>query len=53
MSAAWEVGTKPSTGFGYLVERCQCVAEHGVEIQAGRRLVQSPESFHTIGIQLK
>jgi hypothetical protein len=36
-----------------LVERRQGVAEHGVEIQAARGLVQCPESFHVIGIQLK
>ena len=44
---------EPSTGFRELVERRQSVAEHGVEIQTARRLVQCPESFHIIGIQLK
>jgi hypothetical protein len=36
-----------------LVERCQSIAEHGVEIQAGGRLVQGPEGFHIVGIQFK
>jgi hypothetical protein len=53
MSAAGEMRTEPSTGFGQLVERRQGVAEHGAEIQAGGRLIQRPESFHIVGIELK
>ena len=53
VSAAGEVGAEPGTSFRQLIERCQSIAEHGVEIQAGGRLVQGPESLHIVGIQFK
>jgi hypothetical protein len=36
-----------------LIERRQGIAEQGVEIESGGRLVQGPESFYNFGIQFK
>lgn len=48
--ASWALSAllkAPWLGGVNAVERCQNIAEHG--IQAGRRLVQGPESFHIVG----
>ena len=41
------------TDGGKKVERGECVAKHGPEVKRGSGLVQSPERFGTIGVQLE
>jgi hypothetical protein len=48
-----KLAPESGTSVWELLERSRSVSEHSTHIQASRRLVQSPKSFHQIGIQFK
>ena len=48
-----KVAAKPRASLGELFQRGQGVAEHGWQVQAGRRLIQGPQSFGIVSIQLQ
>jgi hypothetical protein len=46
-------GSNLLAGVGKLVERGQGIADHGSEIERAWGLVQGPQGFGTVGIELK
>ena len=53
MSAPGETLSESGRGFGQLFQSGQSIAEHGLQIQGSRRLIQAPESLRIVGVQLK
>ena len=53
MGSRGKMAAKSCASLGQLFQSSKGVAEHRMQIQACRRLIQRPESFRIIGIQLK
>ena len=48
-----EAASNLLTGGGKLVEGYEGVPDHGIEVERAGRLIQGPESFCTVGIELE
>src|ERR1700681_2565025 len=53
MSSSRQGLSKSGQGVWQLFQSGQSIAEHGLQIQGFRRLIQGPESLHKVGIEFK
>ena len=52
-SLCGEVLAESGAGSGKLLQRCQGIAQHGVQVEFPGWLIEAPQGFHIIGIQFE
>ena len=52
-SLGGEVLAESRAGSGKLLQRCQGIAQHGVQVEFPGWLIESPQSFDIVGIQFE
>lgn len=53
MSLGRKVFAESGAGCGELIQCRQSIAQHDVYVELSRRLIESPEGFHIVGIQFE